>query len=259
MLSVVHLRKDFKGTAAIADLTFDLPEDQVTCLLAPSGAGKSTLLRILAGLETATAGSVLVDGEPIIGPSPKAVLVPQADTLFPHLRVREQVAFGTTLQRNRQRFTAQDAGGHLTRITDELGLASLADRFPSQLSGGQRQRVSLGRALAVQPRTLLCDEPFSALHESARHELCCVVRAIRRDFQQAILYVTHSVAEAALVGDEIWLCDGPPLQLLSRLPTPFAAERTDELVYREDFASFCRKIRQTQTGHRAANSLAALP
>src|SRR5437667_10161224 len=109
MLSVVNLRKNFNDTAAIADLTFDLPDNQVTCLLAPSGAGKSTLLRILAGLETPTSGIVRVDGDAIVGPSPMAVLVPQVDALFPHLRVRDQVKFGTVLLRNRQRLSDTDA------------------------------------------------------------------------------------------------------------------------------------------------------
>lgn len=243
MLAVIGLSKQFGSVVAIDHLTFDLPDDAITCLLAPSGAGKSTLLRILAGLEQPTAGTILIDGEPVNGPTPKAILVPQSDMLFSHMKVHDQIEFGTLLRRNRQRLDAGDTKQHVSRIAKELGLENLWDRYPVQLSGGQRQRVSLGRALAVQPRILLCDEPFSSLDEMARHELRNVILSIHRDFRLSVLFVSHSVPEAVFLGHEVWVCDGPPLRFHKRIVVPFGTERPADLLDRVEFRRVCQQVR----------------
>jgi len=250
-LAASNLQKTYDGSTIIDSFTFSLPAHQITSLLAPSGAGKSTLLRLLACLDRPTAGQITLRDAPVTAPQPDIILVPQADTLFPHLTVRDQIAFGYRLRHNKNRVTQPTA--YRERIMRELGIIQLHDRYPRQLSGGQRQRVSLARALAVQPAVLLCDEPFSALDEAARQELRMVVRQIGTEFRQTILFVTHSIQEGAFLADEMWVGVGPPLQITSRLRVPFGSNRTEELFYEPAFTQFCKKFRdryQAEAGAR---------
>src|SRR6185436_10024818 len=162
MISATGVTKRFGDFVALDDVSLDVPEGSLTALLGPSGSGKSTLLRIIAGLEVPDSGDVAIDGASQTAvPARKREIgfVFQHYAAFKHMTVRDNVAFGLKVRKRPKNEIA-------ARVDDLLGIVGLAgyqDRYPSQLSGGQRQRMALARALAVQPRVLLLDEPFGAL------------------------------------------------------------------------------------------------
>ena len=189
-----------------------------------SGAGKTTLLRLIAGLTTPHAGKVQLDGTTLFDAGRRVNqplrhrrigMIFQDDCLFPHLNVGANIRFGL------QRWPRDQAGSRLTHVAALCGVARLLDRRPETLSGGERQRVGLARALAPQPRLLLCDEPVSALDLTNRHALLERIKAVQRAEAIPMLYVTHSPAEAIALGSRIFLLEegrivaqGPPLDVL---------------------------------------------
>ncbi|MGN6251820.1 MAG: sulfate/molybdate ABC transporter ATP-binding protein [Marmoricola sp.] len=208
-IHVSHLTKTFPPTGsgtepfvALDDVSVDLPTGQLTALLGPSGGGKSTLLRIIAGLETADAGTVTIEGVDAthLPPQRRNVgFVFQHYAAFKHLSVARNVAFGLEIRKRPK--------AEITRRVDELlelvHLIQFADRLPSQLSGGQRQRMALARALAVEPSVLLLDEPFGALDAQVRKELRAWLRRLHDEVPVTTVFVTHDQEEALEVADEI--------------------------------------------------------
>ena len=194
---VENLSKRFResGAPAVSTASFEAPAGGITTLLGPSGSGKTTVLRIIAGLEAADAGRVLVGGEEITAvPVQKRGfgLVFQGFALFSHMTVRENIAFGLRTRRTGRAELA-------ARVAELLALVQLeghADRYPAELSGGQRQRVGFARALAPQPRLLLLDEPFGALDTRVRAELREWLRLHHEATQLTTLLVTHDQEEA---------------------------------------------------------------
>src|SRR3954449_545202 len=170
MITVTGVTKRFGDFVALHDVSLTVPDGSLTALLGPSGSGKSTLLRIIGGLETADAGTVRIDGEDVTRTAPQKRgigFVFQHYAAFKHMSVRENVAFGLKIRREpKARIAAR-----VDELLGIVGLSGLAARYPSQLSGGQRQRMALARALAVEPRVLLLDEPFGALDAKVRAEL----------------------------------------------------------------------------------------
>ncbi|MFA9270981.1 MAG: sulfate/molybdate ABC transporter ATP-binding protein, partial [Baekduiaceae bacterium] len=168
-IEVRNVSKAFGDFQALGDVSVVVPDGSLTALLGPSGGGKSTLLRVIAGLETADAGEVLFDGEPVTGVPPQhrdVGFVFQHYAAFKHMTVRDNVAFGLKIRKRPKDEIA-------TRVDELLKLVHLdgfAGRYPAQLSGGQRQRMALARALAVEPKVLLLDEPFGALDAKVRKE-----------------------------------------------------------------------------------------
>ncbi|MGN6780484.1 MAG: sulfate/molybdate ABC transporter ATP-binding protein [Marmoricola sp.] len=204
---------------ALDDVTVDLPTGQLTALLGPSGGGKSTLLRIIAGLETADAGAVTIEGADAthLPPQRRNVgFVFQHYAAFKHLSVARNVAFGLEIRKRPK--------AEIKRRVDELlelvHLIQFADRLPGQLSGGQRQRMALARALAVEPSVLLLDEPFGALDAQVRKELRDWLRRLHDEVPVTTVFVTHDQEEALEVADEIVVINegrveqvGPPDEL----------------------------------------------
>ncbi|MBJ6762476.1 ABC transporter ATP-binding protein [Myxococcaceae bacterium JPH2] len=228
---VEHLTKHFTRShlPAVADVSFRAPTGAITSLLGPSGAGKSTLLRLIAGLEIADAGAIHIDGVDCTGlPAQQrgVGVVFQSYALFRHMTVRQNIAFGLELRRlPRAQVTA--------RVEEMLALVQLDDlgeRLPGQLSGGQRQRVAFARALAIQPRLLLLDEPFGALDTRVRVELREWLHALHVRTGITTLLVTHDQEEALEISQHVVVMSGgqvaqagPPEDIYDRPTTPFVA------------------------------------
>jgi putative spermidine/putrescine transport system ATP-binding protein len=193
------LRRTFGTVRALDGLDLHLHPGELIALLGPSGCGKTTALRVLAGLEDADSGSVVVDGRNITGLSANRRdmgMVFQAYSLFPHLTALENVRFGLRLRGRR-------GGGRAAEMLDLVGIAEFAGRYPHQLSGGQQQRVALARALAIAPQVLLLDEPLSALDAKVRVQLRDEIKRIQTEVGTTTLFVTHDQEEALAVADRV--------------------------------------------------------
>ncbi|MGZ4438183.1 MAG: ABC transporter ATP-binding protein [Nocardioidaceae bacterium] len=225
-----ELRRTYGTIHALDGLSLDITPGEMVVLLGPSGCGKTTALRLLAGLEEATSGTVLVDGKDVTRvPANKRDMgmVFQAYSLFPHMTVRDNVAFGLRLRR-------QDSSRRLARareMLDMVGLAEHENRYAHQLSGGQQQRVALARALAIEPSVLLLDEPLSALDAKVRVQLREEIRRVQVEVGTTTLFVTHDQEEALAVADRVGVMNAgkldqiaPPTELYSQPATRFVAE-----------------------------------
>jgi sulfate/thiosulfate transport system ATP-binding protein len=210
-IEIRNVSKQFGEFHALRDVSLDIESGELMALLGPSGCGKTTLLRIIAGLETADAGSILFAGEDTTDVHVRerqVGFVFQHYALFRHLTVFENVAFGLRVKPRGQRPTEAQIK---KKVHDLLGLVQLdwlADRFPSQLSGGQRQRIALARALAVEPKVLLLDEPFGALDAKVRKELRRWLRRLHDELHVTSIFVTHDQEEALEVADRVVLMNG---------------------------------------------------
>jgi NitT/TauT family transport system ATP-binding protein len=187
--------------SALADATLEVRRGEFYCLLGPSGCGKSTILSLVAGFIRPTAGMIRMGNRPIVDAGPDRVVVFQdvANALFPWLRADENVAFGLSIQGVAKKEAARRAGQFLELV----GLKDHAHKFPYELSGGMKQRCQLARALVVEPEVLLMDEPFAALDAISKRILQKELLRIWQRYRMTILYITHDVGEAILLGQRI--------------------------------------------------------
>ena len=207
-------------TAALADLSLDLAAGELVCVVGPSGCGKSTLLKLLAGLLEPSAGTLTVELEPDRDRLPRA-LVFQDHCVYPWMTVEENVAFGLefrALGRAEKRRLARE-------FIDQVGLSAFAGSYPRELSVGMRQRVSLARAFVADPQILLMDEPFAALDALTKLVLQEELLRMWGRQRSLIVYVTHDLAEAVLLGDRVLVLSGRPGTLLLDLRVPLARPR----------------------------------
>ena len=224
-----NLRKAWGDTVAVDGISFTAPAGQFTVLLGPSGCGKSTTLRLIAGLEEATGGEILIGGQDVTRRPPsdrQIAMVFQNYALFPHLSVAENIVFGLKIRK----LGKAEREERLSRTAELLGLSELLHRKPSQLSGGQQQRVALGRAIVSEQPICLMDEPLSNLDAKLRHEMRLELRALQRKLGLTMVYVTHDQAEAVAMADRIIVLNGgrieqdaPPREIYDRPGTLFAA------------------------------------
>jgi NitT/TauT family transport system ATP-binding protein len=194
------------GVEALRDVNLAFPQGRLSTLLGPSGCGKTTLLKIIAGLIPRNAGEVLVKGKPVDGPGPERAFVFQDFALLPWADVLRNVAFGLELrgmEREQREAVAR-------RYIAEVGLKGFEHRHPSQLSGGMRQRVGLARALTVDADIILMDEPFSSVDEQTRRKFQEDLLDLLRHHQKTVIFVTHSIEEAAYLSDQIVLLSPRP-------------------------------------------------
>jgi sulfate transport system ATP-binding protein len=226
-IDIRNVSKSFNGFQALEDVSLSVPDGSLTALLGPSGGGKSTLLRVIAGLEVPDSGEVLFSGEAVttLPAQERGVgFVFQHYAAFKHMTVRDNIAFGLKI-RKRPKDEIRD------RVDELLALVHLggwADRYPAQLSGGQRQRMALARALAVQPRVLLLDEPFGALDATVRKELRDWLRKLHDEVHVTTIFVTHDQEEALEVAQQVAVINvgrieqtGTPDDLYERPANPF--------------------------------------
>jgi sulfate transport system ATP-binding protein len=197
-----NITKRFGDYVALDDVTVTVPDGSLTALLGPSGSGKSTLLRVIAGLETPDAGTVLIEDEDVTSRPARTRgvgFVFQHYAAFKHMTVAGNVAFGLTVRKRPK----AEVKAKVAELLELVGLSHLAKRYPSQLSGGQRQRMALARALAVEPRVLLLDEPFGALDARVREELRAWLRRLHDEVHVTTIFVTHDQEEAMEIAEQI--------------------------------------------------------
>jgi sn-glycerol 3-phosphate transport system ATP-binding protein len=203
-IEVRNLHKRWSTFDAVKDASFTVAPGTLTVLLGPSGCGKSTTLRLIAGLDAATSGQILIGGKDVTAAPPARrglAMVFQNYALFPHLSVAENIVFGLKVRR----VSAADRARRLKKATDMLGLGALLERKPSQLSGGQQQRVALGRAIVAEAPVCLMDEPLSNLDAQLRHDMRKEIRSIQRSLNMTMVYVTHDQIEAMSLADQVIL------------------------------------------------------
>jgi NitT/TauT family transport system ATP-binding protein len=210
ILDVQGLSKTFVSpqgvTTALKDIHFKTHRREFVCVIGPSGCGKSTLIRILAGLEQASSGQVLLDGKPVEGPGRDRGMVFQGYTLFPWLTVKKNVMFG--LETNGA--GRNEADSEARQWLELVGLSKFADAYPHQLSGGMKQRVAIARALANRPRILLMDEPFGALDAQTRARMQQHLLEIWKNIDITVLFITHDLDEAIFLADRILVLKAHP-------------------------------------------------
>ncbi|MEX3991945.1 sulfate/molybdate ABC transporter ATP-binding protein [Paraburkholderia sp. EG286A] len=205
-ITVSNLHKRFGDFTALDNVSLDFPPGELVALLGPSGCGKTTLLRVIAGLEYADAGQVVLQGLDVgeVGARERQVgFVFQHYALFRHMTVFENVAFGLRVKPRSERPSEAVIREKVHELLKLVQLDWLAQRYPSELSGGQRQRIALARALAVEPKVLLLDEPFGALDAKVRKELRSWLRRLHDDLHISTIFVTHDQEEALEVADRI--------------------------------------------------------
>ena len=198
-ISAQDISKRFDAYVALDRVSLNVAEGSLVALLGPSGSGKTTLLRIIAGLERPDSGTVLFDGDDATRRDPRdrgVGFVFQHYALFRHMTVHENVAFGLRVRPRAQRPSDAEIRGRVKELLGLVQLDWLSSRYPSQLSGGQRQRIALARALAIEPRILLLDEPFGALDAKVRKELRRWLRRLHEEIQVTSVFVTHDQEEA---------------------------------------------------------------
>ena len=209
-IEVKNIVKKFGAFAALDNVDLKVGKGELLALLGPSGSGKTTLLRIIAGLDWPDAGEVRIDGEDALGhgASERHVgFVFQHYALFRHMTVFENVAFGLRVQPRAIRKDEATIRARVKELLDLVQLDWLANRYPSQLSGGQRQRIALARALAIEPRILLLDEPFGALDAKVRKELRQWLRSLHSEIHVTSIFVTHDQEEALEVANRVVVMD----------------------------------------------------
>ncbi len=205
-IEVRNIRKKFGSFSALNDVSLDVPSGELVALLGPSGCGKTTLLRIIAGLETPDQGSILFYGADATAREVRereVGFVFQHYALFRHMTVFENVAFGLRVRPKATRPSDTEIKQRVHELLELVQLDWLADRYPPQLSGGQRQRIALARALAVEPKVLLLDEPFGALDAKVRKELRRWLRRLHDELHITSIFVTHDQEEALEVADRV--------------------------------------------------------
>jgi putative spermidine/putrescine transport system ATP-binding protein len=244
-----QLRRRFGPVQALDGLDIEMAPGELVALLGPSGCGKTTALRVLAGLEDADSGAVLVDGRDVTNvPANRRDMgmVFQAYSLFPHLTARQNVEFGLRLRgrssggggggggggngRGKREGGSAERAARAGAMLELVGISMHADRYPHQLSGGQQQRVALARALAIEPQVLLLDEPLSALDAKVRVQLRDEIRRIQIEVGTTTLFVTHDQEEALAMADRVGVMRdgrleqlGPPSEIYLRPASPFVA------------------------------------
>jgi sulfate/thiosulfate transport system ATP-binding protein len=199
---VESVSKNFGDFVALDDVSLNVRDGSLTALLGPSGGGKSTLLRVIAGLEAPDSGKVLIAGNDATDTPPQrrnVGFVFQHYAAFKHMTVAKNVAFGLTIRKRPK----EEIEARVDELLKLVHLDGFAHRYPSQLSGGQRQRMALARALAVQPRVLLLDEPFGALDATVRKELRAWLRRLHEEVHVTTVFVTHDQEEAMEVAEQI--------------------------------------------------------
>lgn len=243
-LEVKGLTKRFesaRGTVtALEDLSFSVHKREFTCVIGPSGCGKSTLVRILAGLETATSGEVLVGGKSVSGAGPDRGMVFQGYTLFPWLSVKENVMFGPRVSGTSSVAAEREA----RQWIDLVGLSKFENAYPHQLSGGMKQRVAIARALANQPKVLFMDEPFGALDAQTRGEMQSYLLDIWKNVDITIVFITHDLDEAVFLADRILVLDSNPGRFREMVEVPVPRPRSSNQIFSPIFGATRKHVEE---------------
>ena len=243
-ISVKSISKSF-GTDqdrvdALIDINFDVDKGEFVSVVGASGCGKSTLLRLIAGLMDPTAGSVDIGSRPIRGPDPGIGIVFQSPVLLPWRSVRRNVE----LQLDIRRISDPDLRSNVDNLLKLVGLSGFAERKPHELSGGMQQRVSICRALVHDPSILLMDEPFGALDALTREHMNLELQRIWMETKKTVLFITHSITEAVLLGDRVVVLTPRPGRVMEIVPVPLPRPRDFSVMRVPEFHTACDRVRQ---------------
>ena len=242
VLSVQDLQTAF-GPAGHRHVVFDavsleIHRREFVSIIGPSGCGKSTFIRIVAGLDEATGGKMLLDGKPVIGPGPDRGMVFQGYTLFPWRTVKENVMFGLEM-RGKGSIEAESVA---REWLDMVGLSRFEDSYPHELSGGMKQRVAIARALANEPRILIMDEPFGALDALTRSKMQAYLLQIWKKVDITILFITHDLDEAVYLSDRILVLGVNPGGIRELIENPVPRPRTPEQFLTPEFLALKHRL-----------------
>jgi NitT/TauT family transport system ATP-binding protein len=244
ILRVNDLKKSF-GTNGSTHVVFDhvslnIHRREFICAVGPSGCGKSTLARIVAGLDEAAGGEILLDGKPVAGPGPDRGMVFQGYTLFPWLTVKRNVMFGLQMDGKDDTTAETEARQWL----DMVGLGKFENSYPHELSGGMKQRVAIARALANNPRILIMDEPFAALDAQTRAQMQGYLTQIWKKVDITILFITHDLDEAALLADRILVMGTNPGRVVEFIENPVPRPRSPAQLISPEFLALKKRLEE---------------
>ncbi|WP_159813653.1 ABC transporter ATP-binding protein [Pseudomonas sp. 18058] len=237
-VSLRYKKPDGGTFTALEEVSFEVPDQQFSVLVGPSGCGKSSLLYLTAGLAEPTSGEIYVGGQQVQGPGADRGMVFQSYTLFPWLTVRQNVEFGL----KRRGMPAARRKEIVDYYVNEVGLAGFADNYAKQLSGGMMQRVAIARALANDPQILLMDEPFGALDSQTRLQMQQLLLRVWGNTKKTVLFVTHDIDEAILLGDRVYVMGAKPGRIKQILDVPIERPRSLDMVMERSFIDMKRQI-----------------
>jgi NitT/TauT family transport system ATP-binding protein len=232
-IRVDHLVQQYGGRLVLDDVSFDVHPGEIVSIVGPSGCGKTTLLRCVVGLMRPTEGTVYISGQPVSEPPEGVAMVFQHFGLFPWKTVSANIAYGLTAQG----ISRKEAAPRVSELVRLVGLEGFEKSYPYQLSGGMQQRTGLARALAVSPGVLVMDEPFAALDAQTRDVLQLELLRIWQGLDAAMLFVTHSIDEAVLMGDRVVILRGRPSTIFDIVDVGIPGPRTRAVVDSDRFRS----------------------
>jgi NitT/TauT family transport system ATP-binding protein len=231
-------QKNAPAVIALDGISLDVNEQEFAVIVGPSGCGKSSLLRLVAGLNTPTAGAIYLDDKRVTRPGKERGMVFQSYTLFPWLTVRENVEFGLTVAK----VPAEERARIARRFLGEVRLEGFEQAYPKQLSGGMMQRVALARALANDPDILLMDEPFGALDSQTRSLMQELLLSIWEHSHKTVLFITHDIDEAILLGDRVYVMTARPGRIKEMVAIDIPRPRSVDMLTSGAFIELKRRI-----------------
>ncbi len=237
-LSKVFVNKRGEKLKALDDICFEVDESEFVVLVGPSGCGKSTLLNIIGGLDNATEGSVKIDDREVMGPGSDRGMVFQGYSLFPWLDVCKNGEFGLKMQG----VPKAEREDKARRYLEMVGLKGFEKALPKELSGGMKQRVAIARTLAINPEMLLMDEPFGALDAQTRVVMQELLAHISRQMKNTILFITHDIDEAILLGQRIYVMTPRPGRIKKMIEVGIEGERNHNTLIRPEFLEIKKDI-----------------
>jgi len=244
LIEIRDLEKRFmtrsgEQVTALSNVNLDIRENEFISVVGPSGCGKTTLLRILAGLETASSGTVRSGGQLVSGPRPDVGVVFQQATLLPWDTVLSNVLLPAQLKKDKSSETVERA----KRLLAFMGLKDFAEKYPFELSGGMQQRVSICRALMRDPRVLLMDEPFGALDAMTREAMNLELMRLWSEERKTVIFITHSIPEAVLLGDRVIVMSPRPGRISEIVESDIGRPRNLQTMSDARFGELCGHIR----------------
>ncbi len=241
-LEVKNLSKIYNGTngdvTAVSDVSLKVADSEFVMIVGPSGCGKSTLINMIGGLETPTSGQIILDGKQVSGPGPDRGMVFQGYSLFPWLTVQKNIEFGLKMKKIPAKERAERAKAYI----DMVGLNGFENALPKQLSGGMKQRVAIARTLANEPEVLLMDEPFGALDAQTRMVMQELLSDISVKTGTTILFITHDIDEAVLLGHRVYVMSRRPGTIKATLDVNLPQERSHDCLVMPEFLETKKQI-----------------
>ena len=241
----------------VDDVSYEIRDREFVSVIGPSGCGKTTMMNIVAGFIRPTAGSVLLDGKPILGPGPDRGVMFQEYGVFPWLSVRENIAFGLKLAASS--VDAAERSAIVERYMRLMGLTEFAEAWPRMLSGGMRQRLALARAYAVRPQFLLMDEPFGALDAQTRTAMQDLLLQVLAAERKTVMLITHSVEEAIYLSSRVVVMSARPARIREIVDVPFPYPRNESLHESRVFGELRSHLRDLVMKEYAAQARQSVP